>query len=66
MVVPEVVRLASEPDADSDEDHYGDGDADATVCKLSTYLTIGYMTLTGTNREPEGGHPRGGASGPRA
>ena len=65
VVVPEAVRLAPEPDADSDEDHYGDGDGDATVCKLSTYLTIGYAALIGTNREPEDGQSYVGASGPQ-
>jgi len=71
VVVPEAVRLAPEPkptpnvDTDSDEDHYGDGDADATVCKLSTYLTIGYAALIGTNREPEDGQSYVSASGPQ-
>ena len=49
VVVPKAVRLAPEPDADSDEDHYGDGNGNAPVCKLSTYLTIGYAALIGTN-----------------
>ena len=65
VVVPKAVHLAPEPDADSDEDHYGDGDGDATVCKLSTYLTIGYAALIGTNREPEDSQSYVGASGPQ-
>jgi len=65
VVIPEVVRLPPEPDADSDEDHYGDGDGDAMVCKLSTYLTIGYAALIGTNREPEDGQSYVGVSGPQ-
>jgi len=52
-------------DADLDEDHYGNGNADATVCKLSTYLTIGYVALIGTNREPEDSQSYVGASGPQ-
>jgi len=51
-VVPESVHLASD-----EEDYYGDGDASAMVFKPSMYFTIGYTTLIGTNREPEGGHP---------
>jgi len=57
-VVLESVRLAS------NEDYYCDGDTSTMVFKPSMYFTIGYMTLTGTNREPEGGRPQGGASGP--
>jgi len=55
------VHLASD-----EEDDYGDGDASTMVFKASTYFTIGYMTLMGTNREPEGGRPQGGVSGPQA
>jgi hypothetical protein len=44
-------------DANSNEDHYANANANAnanaTVCKLSTYLIIGYAVLIGTNREPE-------------
>jgi len=49
--------------ASNEEDYYGDGDASAMVFKPSMYFTIGYTTLTGTNREPEGGCPQGSASG---
>jgi len=65
VVVPEVVRLPPKPDTDLDEDHYGNGNGDAMVCKLSTYLTIGYAALIGTNREPEDGQSYVGASGPQ-
>ena len=54
VVVPKAVCLAPKPDADSDEDHYGD---------VSTYLTIGYVALIGTNREPEDSQSYVGASG---
>ena len=41
------------------------GNADATVCKLSTYLTIGYAMLIGTNREPEDSQSYVSVSGPQ-
>jgi len=70
VVVPKAVCLAPKPkpmpnvDTDSDEDHYGNGNGNTTVCKLSMYLTIGYVALIGTNREPEDGQSYVGASGP--
>jgi len=71
VVIPKVVCLAPKPkptpnvDADLDEDHYGNGNGDAMVCKLSTYLTIGYVVLIGTNREPEDSQSYVGVSGPQ-
>ena len=65
VVIPKVVHLVPKPDANLDEDHYGDANADSMVCKLSKYLTIGYVALIGTNREPEDGQSYVSASGPQ-